>query len=177
MQTRLIWLFYGFVFLSLSHLVLAETSKDNEQQLELGLSQSGIVAKVHVKLGDLVKAGQTLLSLDNTKFNADIQMAKAAIKRNQAHLNEAKREFERTKELHDQTLIASHEFELANNAYIAAQAALEQAKAELTKAQAILKETYIIAPIAGRVTALKVAPQQAVVNRCQVQHLITLTAP
>ncbi len=175
MQTQFIWIFYLLALLSANNLAVAETNKTDKQGIELGLVQSGIIAKVHVKLGDSVKVGQTLLSLEQSKFNADIQIATATIKHNQAHLQEAKREFERTKELHDQTLIASHEYELANNAYIAAQAALEQARAQLVKVQAILQETQIIAPINGRVIALNALPKQAVVNHCQIQPLITLT--
>jgi len=144
------------------------------QSVELGLTQSGIIGKVPVKISDQVNAGQVLLSLEQSKFNADIQIAQAALKRNQAMLNEARREFERTKELHDQTLIASHEFELANNAYIAAQAAVDHAKAQLAQARAILKETRIIAPFTGRIVNLNAVPKQAVVNRCQAQPLMTL---
>ncbi len=151
-----------------------EARLDWAQRVELGLVQSGVIAQVAVKTGDFVKAGQTLLSLEQTRFQADIKAAQAALRRAQVAHDEAKRELERTQALHEQTLIAAHEFELANNAFIAAQAAADQAQAQLAQAQASLTETRIRAPFAGRVIALNAAVGQAVVNRCQAQPLVVL---
>ncbi len=144
------------------------------RRVELGLSQSGIINKVHVKLGEQVKKQHTLLSLKAALFQADIKIAQAGLRRAQAALNEVKREFERTQELHEQTLIAAHEFEVANNALISAQAEVDHAKAQLTRTRELFRETRLVAPFSGRIVAISAAAGQAVVNRCQAQTLVVL---
>lgn len=147
---------------------------DWSQRVELALPQSGQVAKVAVRPGDSIKAGQTLLQLDSAPFQADLSAAGAAVKRTRAIAAETKRELERTQELYDQNLIAGHEYEVAKNAWISAQAAVEEAQAQQRRAQIALQQSRLQAPFDGLVLRRQVEPGQTVVNRCQAQTLLTV---
>jgi len=150
---------------------------DWAQRVTLSLPQSGVVTQVHAAVGERVAAKQLLLTLDPRRFQADIQAAQAILKRAQVQREEAQRQLTRTQSLHDQTLIASHELQLAKDDLTAAAAAVENAQAGLLQAKLSLEESQLRAPFAGLVLDRTVEPGQAVINRCQAQALLTLVNP
>jgi len=140
----------------------------------LGLNQSGIVKQVKVNIGDQVKTGQVLLKLDTHSTQAHKKATQAQLLAQVALLKEANNEWQRTEELHADALISQHEVDQVASRLAIAQANHAQAQASLAKAEKILRESQIIAPFDGIITARHIHPQLAVVNQLQMTPLLAL---
>lgn len=146
------------------------------QRVEMSTTVSGTIAEVNVKVGDRVEQGRVLLSLDAARFKANIQQAKAAQRNAGYVLAEAKREWERAKELYERTVLSDRELQLAENAYVAAQARQAKVDAALTNAKKDLAESMIRAPFAAMVVSRQAEVGQTVVTNLQAVSLLTLAA-
>ena len=62
---------------------------------DLTLPVSGVVSKVMVKPGQVVKAGETMLQLDTRRIKARLRSARAVLAQRKPGRDEAQREFER----------------------------------------------------------------------------------
>lgn len=114
-----------------------------EKSVDLGLDLTGVVRRVYVKNGDIVRAGTVLLSLDQTDLDGGVDTARAALGSAQAELIRASRP-----PLRSEVSRARAELEQANsvgNARVAAaQARLRDVQAgarnqEIAEAQAELQ--------------------------------------
>ena len=85
------------------------------QRVELSSPVSGVVQAVQVDVGDQVKKGQTLLSLDSASYQAIVAENRAAMSRYSEEMAEAKRDLERTNELYERTVIATVELDQAKH--------------------------------------------------------------
>ena len=135
------------------------------QRSKLSLPIGGQIAKLHVDEGEEVVAGQLLMSLWNEDRAAQVEQAKAIAssmdKERQsiciASASDA-RESQRLLALVEKNLVSSERADLAlakSNASAAAceaaKARVGQAKASVKLAEAVLAQTYLHAPFAGRV--------------------------
>jgi len=130
---------------------------------------SARVTGIYVKPGDTVRAGQTILTLDNSDFEAAIKQAEAAVamaeagkKANDIQLENARLNYERTKQLFEAGAVSQQQLEAAQAAYEAlaagsAEAAVEQARAGLLAAQNQLKNCTITSPINGVVGSINLS--------------------
>jgi len=119
------------------------------------------VTAIHVKPGDVVSAGQTLMTLDSSDYEAAVGIAQAAVgvaeaNKRAADVNkeQARVAYERAKTLHDAGAITDQALEQAKAAYDvlaagAADAALEQAQANLQQAQTNIGHCTLSSPING----------------------------
>lgn len=127
------------------------------------------VTSVAVKPGDKVTAGQLLLTLDNDNFNAAVMQAQAGLEQAQAGLaannmrvETARKQYERTKALHDAGAVSDLELETAeNNLNLlttgSAEAGVAMAEAALQQAQDRLDKCAIRSPISGVVGNINVS--------------------
>jgi len=104
-----------------------------QKSANLAFTASGIVQKVNVDIGSVVKKDQTLASLDN----ADI---KAMLKKTQIVLKFAKRELERQKKI--KNLIDASKYDKVLSNY-------ENAKTSVAYQQALYEKTILKAPFEG----------------------------
>ena len=120
-------------------LQISGTAKPN-QQVKLFAMTNGMLHEVNVDIGDFVKQGQTLATLDNPELIQ--QKAKA-----EADLNGKKSIYDRLKSVYDKTpqLTTIAEVEKA-------QAEFESAKATLNGLQSQINFLQIQAPFAGVIT-------------------------
>ncbi len=132
---------------------------------KLSLPIGGQIADLYVREGDQVKKGQLLMSLWNNDRQAQVEQAKAqlqaASKEHQSICIAASsdaREANRLSRLVDQKLVSVERADLAAAksqssaaACAAANAMQTQAQASLKVAEAVLAQTYLNAPFAGRV--------------------------
>lgn len=144
------------------------------QRVELSSPVSGVVQAVQVDVGDQVKKGQTLLSLDGTTYQAKVAENRAAMSRYNEEMAEAKRDLARTNELHERTVIATVELDQARLRHARAQALLAEAQARLKQNQKELDESVVRAPFDAVVVARQVEPGQTVAARLQPQTLLVL---
>ncbi len=126
------------------------------------------IVELPVEEGSIVKAGDLLVKLDQTRYKAAVRMAKATLasgranmKQNEANMLEAKLAYERAVPLFDKELLSEEQMISAETAYEVAKARYEAAKyqvqqyeASLIQAQDELDKTILTSPIDGIITDL-----------------------
>jgi len=117
-----------------------------------------LVREVRVGAGDQVRAGQTLIVLDDRDLVARRQEAKGALEAARATAGKAKSDFDRARELFAKRVISQSEFDQAASAYEVANARLAAARESLEAAEVALTFAQIKAPIDGRVVDRLVEP-------------------
>src|SRR5258708_2932254 len=115
------------------------------QKAQLSFPLTGTVLNVAAKVGDLVAAGQTLVTLDPTLLDAQVKVA-------QANLDAAEAQ------LHYQIRIGTDQEHLTS-----AQADIDRAQAQLDSAKATAAKTTLVAPFNGTVVEVGTAPAETVV--------------
>ncbi len=113
---------------------------------------AGEITKVFFKEGSVVKAGQTLFSIDRSQYQATVDLRKAEVAQAAANLDKAQKYYNRLKKSDPRSVSAS-DVDTAESSVLSGQAALAQAKASLRLAQIDLAHTNITAPITGKIGA------------------------
>ena len=137
------------------------------------LPAPGRIVKVHVRLGDAVKAGDVLITLDSPDADAaiaDFKQAEADVSAANAAMTKAKSDRERVKGLFEKDAVARKEVDNVEAAFAAARSEVVRAQAERQQAQRKLKllgitgtsktgsETIdVLASMSGKVMELRVA--------------------
>jgi HlyD family secretion protein len=140
---------------------------------------SAKVARLLIDEGDDVQAGQLLLRLDPTQFDAAVARAEAALnqsvameRQQAANLERVRRDYERLRSLFetDPDLIARQqlddaqtELEMATRQLESNQFGVAQSEAALEEANEMLSKTIFTAPISGKVTRLNVEEGETVI--------------
>ena len=110
---------------------------------------SGIVAERLFTEGSVVEAGQPLYQLDDARYRADYQSAKAALAGARARLHSARLYAERAAELIKINAISRQDHDNAVAALQQAEADVAAANAALNSARVTLDYARIVAPISG----------------------------
>ena len=144
--------------------------------IDVGAQVSGQIKKLYVKLGDQVKKGDMIASIDNSTQqnsidNKEAQLAiyKAQLESAKVALNIAKTQFDRENALFSKNATSKQEFESAKNTYSAnsakikeLEAQIKQTNIELSTAKINLGYTKITAPRDGTVVSVQVEEGQTV---------------
>lgn len=144
------------------------------QRVELSTPVSGVVQSVTVEVGDLVKKGQVLLSLDSKAYQARVAENQFEITRLNAEVEEAKRELDRVQELYERTVVATVELDQAKLKSVRSQSMLAEARARLQRNQKALEDAAIRAPFDAVVILRQAEPGLSVAAGLQPQILLTL---
>lgn len=112
---------------------------------------SGTIEEVAFAEGELVKKGQLLYRIDDVKYVAAVESAKAAIAQCEATLAYAKKTADRTQTLFERKVASADDLDAAVSNRDAAAAALASAKASLITAEDNLKHTRIVSPVDGKI--------------------------
>lgn len=144
------------------------------QRVELGTPVSGLVQSVYGEVGQRVKKGQVLVSLDATTFRAGAAETQASVARNQDEEQDAKRNLDRVQELYKRTVISTSELEAAQTRYMRAKTQHQEAAARLQRARKNLQEASVRAPFDAWIIERRVEPGQAVANQLQPQALMVI---
>ena len=123
---------------------------------------TSLVAQVHVKEGQFVKAGQLLFTLDARADEANVAKARAQVQSAEAALANAQRQLKRSQELLAQNFISQGALDTNQTNVQSLSAALAADKAALDAARLGLSYTRISAPSAGRLGAINVFPGSSV---------------
>ncbi|HBD09412.1 MAG TPA: efflux transporter periplasmic adaptor subunit, partial [Syntrophobacteraceae bacterium] len=110
---------------------------------------SGFLDKRMYTEGAVVKEGQVLFQMDAKPFQVQLDQANAALAKQEAALETARLNFERTKPLTEQNALSQKDLDAATGQYQSAAAATEQAKAQAESAKLNLSYTTIASPVAG----------------------------
>ncbi|MEK7738202.1 MAG: efflux RND transporter periplasmic adaptor subunit, partial [Pseudomonadota bacterium] len=117
-----------------------------------------VIALVHIKEGQFVKAGDILFTLDDRADQVNLSKAEAQLTKNQATLADFERQLARSKELRQKGFIAQSATDSVQTQMEAQQAAVRADRAALEGARVSLGFNTLRAPIAGRVGAIGVYP-------------------
>jgi HlyD family secretion protein len=164
----------------------------------LSFSVSGIISEVLVAEGDKVEAGQVLVRLDSRELQAksqsdladlakaqashsktsvglrpqEVMMKQAVMAQNRASSEEARANFERSRQLFEQGAVSEQQLDKDKTAYLKTQAELRQSEADLDMAKAGSRTEDIA------VTAADVAAAEAKLHGTQESIVLTeLRAP
>jgi RND family efflux transporter MFP subunit len=143
------------------------------QEMSLGVELAGIrVAEVLVEVGDVVRAGQTLLRLDARTLQVQARQADAAVAQAQANLELARSETARGESLLARKLISTADADQLKANLIRAEAQLTTAEADRDAARLRLGFATLAAPQAGVISARTVQPGQVVSAGTELLRLI-----
>lgn len=148
---------------------------------------SGKVASVPVEVGSVVRAGDTLFTLDDSDIRAQVQQAEATVAVSQAKLKAAQdnrdnaaKQYERYKKLYEQGAVSADTFD----AYVLKQQQAQSEEPEATLAKDVaslayqrnqLANTVITAPFSGTVAQRNVDVGGIVSSTTQAVTLVDLS--
>ena len=147
-----------------------------EQQADIAAERAGRIAGINVQIGDRVKAGQLLASLDDRLLKSQYESQKAHIASAQAQVHEweseeetAKSDLRRAALMRDEKIVSEETWEHAKfrvdetiaevNRYHSEEAVAE---ADLNSASLQLEQSRVVAPFGGVVGRSSVRPSQEV---------------
>jgi membrane fusion protein, multidrug efflux system len=122
----------------------------------------GDVREVLVREGEAVKAGQVLIKMDNSDYQARVDQARGALQAARSQLDIATKTRDNNKALLDKGFISKTAFDNAESQFDIARANVESARGALDVAQKALSDTVIRAPISGLVSSRTVQPGEKV---------------
>ncbi|MBU3010947.1 efflux RND transporter periplasmic adaptor subunit [Polaribacter vadi] len=134
-------------FLSVSGKIQATNSAD------ISTRMMGYVKKVHVNVGDKVKKGQLLVSINNTDLQAKKAQVNAGISQAQTTFNNAEKNYNRFKNLFASKSISQKEMDDMTANYQMAKAGLESANQMKNEINAQFTYSNITAPFSGVITS------------------------
>jgi RND family efflux transporter MFP subunit len=133
--------------------IAAEGVVEAVRQATLGAQIAGRIVELGVKAGDDVRAGQVLARIDASTADPAVAASRSQIAEASANLANAKRKFERNRDLFERKFVSQAALEQAEAEYKAAQAQLATMQANAEQALAARSLTAIVAPYAGVVGA------------------------
>lgn len=110
---------------------------------------SGVLEEKYFTEGSYVNKGDKLYKIEDTIYQARVDASKASVQQAEATLDNATRNWNRTKELFKKRAVSVETRDATLAAYNQALAALSLAKANLNQAQIDLNYTIVKAPISG----------------------------
>jgi membrane fusion protein, multidrug efflux system len=134
----------------------------------------GMIAQIHFKEGDEVKAGDLLVTLDRRPFENSLRIARADLVNARAEASRAASDVERYQQLTQQDAISKEQFAQLSTKAETTRALVQAKEAAVANAELLLGYTQIRAPIAGR-TGQLILHEGALVKANDVnQSIVTL---
>ena len=132
------------------------------EQVSVRPEVNGKIAELPVDIGDIVKEGQLLFTLDDRDLQIEKQSQEKEIERTNLQLEQAERNYKRSQELFDEKLISLELFEDTKTQFDLAKNALARAEKSLDLVNDRLRKTRIVAPFDCTVLTRPVSKGQAV---------------
>lgn len=136
----------------------------------------GAVQATHFAEGELVKAGDLLVSIDPAPYAAEVQRLEAQVAGAEARVAMTSSDLERGQRLSDQHIVTARDLDVRANAFKEAKASLDAAKAALEAARLNLGYTQVRAAVSGRVGRREITPGNLVATGAGAPVLTTLVS-
>jgi membrane fusion protein, multidrug efflux system len=134
----------------------------------------GMIAEIHFREGDEVKAGDLLVALDRRPFENSLRITRADLANARAEAGKAAADLERYQRLDQQEAISKEQFAQLTTKAETTRALVQAKEAAVANAELLLGYTQIRAPIAGR-TGQLILHEGALVKANDVnQSIVTL---
>lgn len=130
----------------------------------LSFEVSGNVNELRVKVGDPVKKGEVIATLDRRPFDLNVQAVEAEVKRVQVDLDNKKKNFQRLETISklDAGAVSQKQLDQATAAYASAYNTLSYSKTQLNLSTRDLEKTNLSAPFDAVIAARHVEPFQEI---------------
>jgi len=135
-----------------SDYVVASGKVEAEKSANLSTRMMGYITKLNVKMGQKVRKGQLLVSINNTDLQAKSAQINASILKAEAGYKSAKKDYDRFVKLFEQQSASQKELDDMTAHFEMAQAGLEGAKQMKNEVNAQFSYANIRAPFSGVVT-------------------------
>lgn len=159
---------------TIEDLVTSQGKLEPKEFVDVGVQVSGQLEKIHVDLGDTVKAGDLIAEIDPQLYQAKVQSGEAKIKtlaaqvaQQQAEIKLAAQQHARNEQLVTNGAISREAFDTTETALMIARARLDALNAQMEEAQSTLDGdranlgyTKIYAPMDGTVVVKDVREGQ-----------------
>lgn len=142
--------------------------------VNVGTQVSGTAYKLHVDFNDRVEAGQILVELDPSLFQAQLRQADANVVNARTALRLAKNKMTRNRALVEQGFISPDALDTVEQQLEAARAQLAVSEAQLARDRTNLNYSVIRSPISGVVIARNVDIGQTVAASFQTPTLFQI---
>jgi RND family efflux transporter MFP subunit len=143
---------------------------------ELSPKMPGRVAAIYVDHGSRVQRGQALLALESDYQRLEVQRAEADLSRANAASEEARRDFERKKELRAKDSVPQAAFDRSQALFEQSVAARQVAASTLTMARQRVDDSVLRSPINGAVAERRIDVGEHL-GEAGVAFVIYQTAP
>ena len=135
---------------------------------------AGDVREVLVREGEAVTAGQIVVRMDQTEYQAKVDQARGNLNASKAQLDIALKNRDNNRALLDKGFISRAAFDNTASQLAVAQANVDAAHGALEVVQKLLNDTIIRAPIAGLVASRNVQPGEKVSSDYRLLDLVNL---
>ncbi len=159
------------VFLMMNVNALAEQSSPG---FNITSPVSGIINKVFVSEGQMIKKGDLLLEYETSLIKSQLSEVQAKINLTRLNQSEAKKELARAEELYDRTVLSEQELQQAKISYRVAMAQYARAKNKLTHTEWYIKHSKLYAAFSGTVVQVLSYSGQYVNNQYTAQTLFII---
>jgi HlyD family secretion protein len=132
--------------------------------VEVKSKASGLITKMPVETGTLVKPGNLLVQIDTRDVQNQYNQAEADLKASQAKLQVSEQQKKRSDELFKARVITSQEYESASLDLENSKAALIRSAANLDLAKQRLEDATVTAPTAGTILTKTVSLGQVITS-------------
>ena len=143
-------------------------------KVDVGTQVSGIISDIYVDFNSEVEQGQLIAQLDRSTLEAEKSVAEESLCAAELDYKLQKKNFERQRNLFEQSLISDTEYDDAETAYLKAESSYRQAKLSLERAEINLGYTQIYSPISGVVLSRAVDEGQTVASGYSTPTLFTI---
>jgi RND family efflux transporter MFP subunit len=144
---------YEVAYRDVPDMISAEGVVEAVRQSTLAAQIAGQIVELRVRVGDSVKAGQVLARIDPRAAEQAVAGSQSQVAEAQAGLNNALRNYERSKELFAKKFLSKAALDQAELDFKAAQARVAALQANAGQASTARTYTNITAPYAGMVAA------------------------
>jgi HlyD family secretion protein len=142
--------------------------------VSVGAQVSGVVESVYADYNSKVKKGQLLARVDASLFQAQADQARANLMNMQSNLVYQDNNFSRQSKLFNLGAISKADYQLAQNQYQSAKAAVDYAAAQVKLAERNLFYTNIYSPITGIVLNRNVSAGQTIASSFNAPTLFVI---
>ncbi|WP_423002009.1 efflux RND transporter periplasmic adaptor subunit [Undibacterium sp. JH2W] len=133
------------------------------------------IAKVHIKEGQFVKAGDLLFTLDSRADEVNLAKAQAQLDKDLATLADNQRQLVRSKDLFAKKFVAQSAVDSSQTLVDTQQAVIASDKAAVNAARVALSYNRIVAPSAGRTGIISVFPGSLVQPNATTVPMVSIT--